>query len=89
VVIINPEIEGENIPHIIEKITQFISTRGGVISEVTQWGKRKLAYPIKHFNEGSYIVAQFRLEPKMAGELETSLRLSEEILRHLLVKVKH
>ena len=87
VVIISPEVAEEEIPATLEKINQFIVERGGSIAEVNQWGRRKLAYPIKHFMEGNYILTQFKMEPRLTAELEASLGISEEILRHLLVRL--
>lgn len=87
VVIISPEIAEESVPTTIEKVTQFITAKGGAITEVNQWGRRKLAYPIGKFTEGNYVLTQFKLEPERTTELEANLEISEEILRHLLVKV--
>lgn len=87
VVIIGPELEDEKLEAIIDNISQLITERGGIISGVDRWGKRKLAYPIKHFMEGYYVLAQFKLKPASSQELEARLRISEEVLRHLLVKL--
>ena len=87
VLVISPEVVDENVAATVDKVSQFITERGGSITEVNQWGRRKLAYPIKHFMEGSYVLAQFKLEPKLAAELEANLRISEEIMRHLLVRL--
>lgn len=87
VVIISPEVTDEEVPITLEKMNQFITDRGGSITEVNQWGRRKLAYPIENFMEGNYVLTQFKMEPKQTAELEASLRLSEEILRHLLVRL--
>jgi len=87
VFILNPEIGDEEVPATIEKVNQFITGRGGTITEVNQWGRRKFAYPIKKFQEGHYILTQFKLEPGRSGELKESLRGSEEILRHLIVRL--
>jgi len=87
VVIISPEVTDEDVPAALEKISQFITDRGGAITEVNQWGRRKLAYPIQQFLEGNYVLTQFKIEPKMTAELEASLRLAEEFLRHLLVRM--
>lgn len=87
VVIISPEVTDEEFPVTLEKMNQFITDRGGSITEVNQWGRRKLAYPIGNFMEGNYVLTQFKMEPKQTAELEASLRLTEEILRHLLVRL--
>jgi len=87
VLIISPEVMEEKISATIDNITQFITGKGGVISDVEQWGKRKLAYPIKHFMEGNYVLAQFKLKPKLTKELTANLQISEEVLRHLLINL--
>ena len=87
VVIISPEVAEEEIPATLEKISQFIVERGGSITEVNQWGRRKLAYPIRNFMEGNYVLTHFKLEPSLTAGLEASLGRLEEILRHLLVRL--
>jgi small subunit ribosomal protein S6 len=87
VVIISPEVTDEDIPATLEKMNQSITNKGGSITEVNQWGRRKLAYPIQNFLEGNYVLTQFKMEPKMTAELEANLRLTEEVLRHLLVRL--
>jgi small subunit ribosomal protein S6 len=87
VVIISPEVLDEAIDSVIDSISRFITENGGTVSTVEPWGKRKLAYPIKHFMEGSYVLTRFKLRPKLSKQLEASLQISEEVLRHLLVKV--
>ena len=87
VIIINPEVAEEEVVTTMEKVSRFITEKGGAVTEVNQWGKRKLAYPIKNFIEGNYVLTQFQIEPKLTAELEASLGLAEEVLRHLLVRV--
>lgn len=86
VLIISPEVADEDLPRIADKIRKFINDRGGSITEITQWGRRKLAYPIQKFVEGNYVLTRFSLEPNLTKELEADLQLSNEIVRHLLVK---
>lgn len=87
VFIVSPEVAEENLPAAVGKVTQFVTAGGGTVADVQPWGKRKLAYPIRRFTEGNYFVAQLKLEPKAAKELERGLRISEEVIRHLLVRV--
>ncbi|MFQ5924573.1 MAG: 30S ribosomal protein S6 [Dehalococcoidia bacterium] len=87
VVVISPEVAEEEIPGTLEKISRFITERGGSITEVNQWGRRKLAYPIKNFMEGNYVLTQFKMEPGLTADLEASLVIPEELLRHLLVRL--
>lgn len=87
VVIISPEITDKALDTTIDSVSQFIIKNEGIISEVERWGKRRLAYPIKHFMEGSYVLTRFKLKPALSQQLEANLRISEEILRYLLIKL--
>ena len=87
VLIISPEVEGEILETKIDNVSQFITGKGGTVSDVERWGKKRLAYPIKHFMEGSYVLTRFKLKPTLSKELEANLRISEEVLRHLLIKL--
>ena len=87
VLIISPEVAEERFEAIIDNISRFITGKGGTISNIERRGKRRLAYPIRHFGEGSYVIAQFKLKPASGKELEANLQISEEILRHLLIKL--
>jgi len=86
--IINPEIAEDALEGKVNGISQFITSREGVISSTDKWGKRKLAYPLKHFLEGIYVLTKFKMSPARCKELEANLKISEEILRHLLVKAE-
>ncbi len=85
VVAISPEITDDNLPAIVDKVSRIITDRGGEVKEVQQWGRRRLAYPIKHFREANYILTRIQMEPKIAKDVEAGLQLSEEVIRHLLV----
>ena len=85
VFIISPEVADESFETAIDGISQFITSKGGTISDVERWGKRRLAYPVKHFLEGNYVLTRFKMNPVWSKELEANLQISEEILRHLLI----
>ncbi len=87
VYILNPEISEEALETSVNSVTQFITSREGVVGAVDKWGKKKLAYPLKHFLEGNYILTKFKISPARCKELEANLRISEDVLRHLLIKV--
>lgn len=87
VVILSPELAEEELPAAVDRLSQFIADRGGEVKDVNRWGRRKLAYPIKNHSEGNYLVTQVRLDPNRTSDLEAGLRISEEVLRHLLVRV--
>jgi small subunit ribosomal protein S6 len=87
VYIIRPDVADEAIEARVDDISQFITAREGVVDDVQKWGKRKLAYAIKHQLEGNYVLTRFKMGPSKCKELDQSLRISEDILRHLLVRV--
>ena len=87
VLVISPEVAEEKFEAAIDNVSRFITEKGGTISDIERWGKRKLAYPIIHFVEGSYVLARFKLKPAFGKELEANLQISEEVLRHLLVRL--
>ena len=87
VFIVSPEVADESLENTINGISQFITGRDGVIDDVERWGKRRLAYPVEHFLEGNYVLARFKLNPTRCKELEANLKISEEVLRHLLIKL--
>jgi len=87
VFIVNPDIEGEDLDAVVDNVSQFITGKDGTISDVERWGKKKLAYPIRHFLEGSYVLIRFKMKPVWSKELEASLEISENFLRHLLIKL--
>lgn len=87
VLIISPEIAEEESEATIDNVSRFITGKGGVVSDIERWGKKRLAYPIRHFVEGSYVLTRFKLQPAFGRELEANLRISEEVLRHLLIRL--
>jgi small subunit ribosomal protein S6 len=88
VLIVNPEMSDEALDATIEKVSRLITGRGGVLTDTQKWGKRKLAYPIKRLLEGNYVLLKCKMKPASSRELEATLRISEEVVRHLLVKVE-
>ncbi|MBI2955662.1 MAG: 30S ribosomal protein S6 [Chloroflexi bacterium] len=87
VFIVNPQIVEEDLEGVIKKVSQLISNSGGEVTEVNPWGRRRLAYPINRFREGTYVTTKLRLNPASASELERNLKLTEEVIRYLLVKI--
>ena len=87
VYIVSPEVTDESLDNRVDTVSKFISGHNGTVDEVDRWGKKKLAYPINHFLEGNYVLTRFKISPARCKELETNLKISEEILRHLLIKL--
>jgi small subunit ribosomal protein S6 len=86
VVILSPEIGDDAIAGSLERLQQNIAGRGGEIVETNHWGRRRLAYPISRHLEGNYVISQVKLDPSVVPGLENSLRISEEVIRHLIIK---
>jgi len=82
--ILNPEVNEEQTRAILERIEQIVANYDGQVLKVNQWGRRKLAYPIEHHRDGFYVFIDTILTPKTVAELDRTLKVSEEVLRHLI-----
>lgn len=85
VAIINPNLEDEKIKNIIEKFSNLINSNGKVIS-VEETGRKKLAYEIKKNKEGFYVVFKFEANPELIQELERNYRISDEVIKFIVIK---
>lgn len=86
--ILHPDINEDGIKNIIGKLEGIIEKSGGKITEIQQWGLRKLAYRIKKHPQGYYFLTKFVAPPHIISELERNQRLWEECLRFITVKLK-
>ncbi len=82
--ILNPEVNEEQTRAILERIEQIVANYDGQVLKVNQWGRRKLAYPIEHHRDGFYVFIDTILTPETVTELDRTLKVSEEVLRHLI-----
>ncbi len=82
--ILNPEVSEEQAQTILGRVEQIVATHGGQIMRVNKWGRRRLSYPIDHHRDGNYIFLDMILTPETVAELDRTLRVSEEVLRHLM-----
>lgn len=85
--IVNPTLDDDALKEAIEKFSDLIKKLKGFIIKVNEWGKRKLAYELKQFDKGYYVVVDFCALPKMVRELERNLKLDERILKYITVKI--
>ncbi len=85
VIIINPNLETESIKALIEKFSNLINNNGKV-SSVEEVGKKKLAYEIKKNKEGYYIIFKFESKPEAIAELERIYRITDEVIKFIVVK---
>ena len=86
VFIVQPEMEEEPRNALVTKVTQTISDLKGTVQKVDPWGKRRLAYPIKKFLEGFYVLVQMEMPTSAVRPLERAIKLMEDIIRHLIVR---
>ena len=82
--IIDPTLEDEKKEATVETVKGLIEA-DGTVGEVDVWGLRKLAYPIQKKNEGYYVVVTFQASPELPKELDRRLRISEVVMRHLII----
>lgn len=88
--VLNPSLSQEDNAEAREQVRELITSNGGEITTEDEWGTRRLAYSIKKagqtYLEGIYYLFRFNLEPATVGEIDRPLRLSERVLRHMVVK---
>jgi small subunit ribosomal protein S6 len=84
--IVRPDLEDDKVQDVVKRVNSLISRTGGSAEQTSLWGKRKLAYEVKHQKEGSYVLQDFKIEPGRVPELESALKITEEVLRHLIVR---
>ena len=80
-------IANEEVIQAAVKLVQDTITRiGGTVVKVDEWGRRHLAYEVKHQNEGYYVVVEFEAAPSQITELDRIIKIHEEIIRHIIFK---
>jgi len=84
--VLRPDAPDDRIQAVIDRTTRGIVAAGGSIAKVAPWGRRRLAYPIDRHREGSYHIILFEAPSEAIGELERSLLITEEVLRHLVTR---
>ena len=82
--ILNPEVSEEQTSAILERIEKIVKNYDGQVVKVNQWGRRRLAYPIEHHRDGNYVFIDMILTPETVLELDRTLKVSEEVMRHLV-----
>ena len=82
----HPSLDEEAVKALIEKFKGVIENGGGTVDNVDFWGKRKLAYEIAKVNEGYYTLINFTASPELLKELDRVLRITDGIIRHMIVK---
>ena len=86
--VLRPDVADDKSQALIDRTTRGISASGGQIVKVAPWGRRRLAYPIDRHREGSYHIILFEAPSEAIVELEHTLLITEEVLRHLVTRVE-
>ena len=85
-VVVSAKIEDDERAAVIEKVQAYVTRFGGVVSDVDEWGKRRLAYEIQKMREGYYYFIHFESDSSVPAELEARLRIMDNVMRYLCVK---
>jgi small subunit ribosomal protein S6 len=85
--IVNPELDDENYKAVVDKFRGLIEKQKGVIVKLEEWGKQRLAYLVKKFDQGGYVLIDYCGGPGVTAELERDLKLDDRILKYQTVKL--
>ncbi len=85
-VVVSAKVEEEEKAAVIDRCKALIERFGGVITEVDDWGKRKLAYEIQHMKEAYYCFIRFDAESTVPAEIESRVRIMDNVIRYLCVR---
>lgn len=83
----HPETSGQRAAEIEQRLRSVIASQGGNVLELQDWGLRELAYPIRHQKRGRYFLLRYECKPGVVEELERNLKLIDEILRYVTVRI--
>ena len=84
--VVNAELSPDELTALKERFAELAKQQGGEVGEITQWDRRRLAYPIRGKTEGIYVFMPLKATAEAVAEVVRQLRLSEAVLRHLVVK---
>ncbi len=87
-VVLRPDVAEDVVQAIIDRVTRSVIGADGQIVKVSPWGRRRLAYPIGQYREGSYFIVIFDAPAGALAELERGLNITEEVMRHLVTRVE-
>ncbi len=87
VIIINAALEDEQVKAAVGRIEEALKTNGAEITEVEDWGRKRLAYPIQKAKSGYYYIVRFKAPPESITKIERFFFLEETIIRYLTIKL--
>jgi small subunit ribosomal protein S6 len=80
-------LEDAEVDPIAEFVSNLIKKNGGNVEKVDRWGKRHLAYPVKKQADGNYVLINFEADPAVIKEIDRVMKIQDDILKHLIVKI--
>jgi small subunit ribosomal protein S6 len=86
--ILRPDLSEEQVNEYVNKYNNFLSEQGAENINVTNRGKKRLAYPVKKFLDGIYIQLNYEADGKQVAPLERAMRISEDVIRYITFKLK-
>ncbi len=86
--IVRSDVEEADLTAVIDRVKGLVANNGGEVVKLDLWGTRRLAYPIKRVREGQYVFMVIKLPPQSVAEVDRGIRLTEDILRHLFVRIE-
>ena len=84
--IVRPELDEEQLQKAIATVDKLIQNLDGVVQKTDVWGRRRLAYEVRHLREGQYVLTDFQIDPARVPEMEATLKISDTVFRHLVVR---
>ena len=84
--IARPELDDEQLQAAIATVDRLIENLGGAVQKTDVWGRRRLAYEVRHLREGQYVLTDFQIDPARVPEMEATLKISDTVFRHLVVR---
>lgn len=87
VMFIAKPLEDAEVDPIAEFVSNLIKKNGGNVEKVDRWGKRHLAYPVKKQADGNYVLINFEVDPAVIKEIDRVMKIQDDILKHLIVKI--
>jgi small subunit ribosomal protein S6 len=84
--VVSAKIEDDARTAVVDKAKEYITRAGGTVTEVEDWGKKKLAYEIQHMSEGFYYFIQFDANTDVPAAVEQDVRIMDNVLRFLCVR---
>ena len=86
--VLRPDLEPEKTQEHVERFKGIVAENGGELTELNEWGKRRLAYEIEGHREGYYVIMQYDAPTDLSAELERLFRISDDVMRYITTRIE-